>query len=282
MTAGLRQIWKDAFNEDDDYIDFFSKEGLPLGHLLTVGPSEAPHAALTLFPISFKQAGVSYSGYYLYALGTLHSVRGKGYGKTIVENAKEYALQTGRQFILLQPTNKDLFKYYHYLGFNAPVYRASLECSRSTIHSLCAQRASAFNLTELLINLSAHLGANAPAVNFPFDRFIWPHKLLEYIRKECVFRGGAVIKDAYCYPNMDTNGALLDIKEFRATPKLPNLLEAILAAFPMINRFRFYGNVHENETPGLSQAPFALLYFTDLELQKRYNPQYSYFALGLD
>ncbi|MDR2585183.1 MAG: GNAT family N-acetyltransferase, partial [Prevotellaceae bacterium] len=103
--AGLSQIWREAFHEDDRYIDFFISEGLPLGHLLTYGPKVSPYAALTLFPISLVIKGIDYKGYYLYGLGTLTSERGKGYGSLLVEKAKEFAKERGRHFILLQPTD---------------------------------------------------------------------------------------------------------------------------------------------------------------------------------
>ena len=139
------------------------------------------------------------------------------------------------------------------------------------------------------------------------DRFVWPQPMREYIRKECLFRGGVVINGAYCYPNSDAEGLFLEIKEFNASPtEIPMLLQEILSAFPYMNRFHFYGKPHFTDDTRLTGdqhladntdftgdshhadnlrlccETFALIRFLSPELEARYNPQHSYFALGLD
>lgn len=279
MYDGLRQIWKEAFNEDDAYIDFFLKEGLPLGHLHTYGPNDAPFSALTLFPLTFHQAGVNYSGFYLYALGTLHSKRGLGYGKLLLKTVEKYALDTGCHFILLQPTNFSLFEYYHRLGYTEPIYRAFIECSRDTLSSNLLNSP----LFTHFSNLSAPL-ENPFLTQKPFyNRFIWPPSLIKYIRKECIFRGGIVTNGAFCYPHIDTNGPFIEIKEFHITAeKVNTLFESILHAFPNFSRFRFYGKPQIDIHSSIQQAPFALIHFVNPDLKQHYVPLNSYFALGLD
>jgi len=278
--SGLAQIWKEAFNEDDLYIDFFINNGLPLGHLLTLGPSETPYCALTLFPIDFKQAGVIYSGYYLYALGTLLSQRGRGYGSMLIKKAEEYAIETNRQFILLQPTNYDLFRYYYHLGYVTPVYRASITCTKA---SLCSLLLDGMNLQHLLSKISVSCETNLTTKsNQHFDRFIWSPTLLQYIQKECLFRGGAVLSNSYCYFNKDNNGSYLEIKEFQASfNQIPMLIEAIISTFPHIDRFCFFGNTQHIVENEINQEAFALLHFFNTTLQKCFNVK-SYFSLGLD
>ena len=277
------KIWREAFNEDDGYINFFIKEGLPLGHQLFCGPASHPLATLTLFPITFEQEGVSYPGFYLYALGTLYAERRKGYGKALIKKAEQYAIETGCRFILLQPTppshepsslpasasRHDLFAYYGQLGYNGLVYRSFIEYSRT---ALCAQFASNKSLTDIF-NLSAPLEKEVHI----YDRFIWSDQLRAYMRKECLYRGGAVVADAFCYPQVDANGSFLEIKEFRADNGLfSQVIPHVLKVFPNIERFRFYGKAVQLE------KAFALVRFLDLDLEKRYDPRRAYFALGLD
>jgi len=278
---GISQIWKEAFNEDDEYIDFFITEGLPLGHLITCGPVDHPYATLTLFPISFEQAGISYPGFYLYALGTLLSERRKGYGKELVKKAEAYAIETGRHFILLQPTtplqlcpsiqtsssppfplqaslslshlsflpctspHNDLFTYYGKLRYSQLVLRSCLDYSRDTLLSLLTSTSAIDQLVQLSSPIPAGGGLSRPtnvSKGNSFDYFTWAPPLRNYIHKECLLRGGSVIDHAYCYPNVDAEGPFLDIKEFRSTSaQLPFLIHQILNAYPNINRFRFRG-----------------------------------------
>ena len=278
--AGVYQIWKEAFHDDDSYIDLFLHKGLPLGHLLTYGPSDSPYAALTLFPITLQIAGVSYSGYYLYALGTLLSERGKGYGTTLLTTAEEYAMHTGRQFILLQPTNHHLFKYYYTLGYHSSVFRTLFTCSKTALRVSSVERE---NLLHLLTKLSISPERIPTASNYSFDRFIWPTPLRKYITEECLFRGGSVLYGAYCYPNIDLDGPFLEIKEMNtSTIELPMLVEAIFSAFPHIERFVFWGKPQMKTILPLSIEAFALIHFFNPELQKLYHPQSTFFALGLD
>lgn len=283
------QVWKEAFNEDDDYIEFFLKEGLPLG--CTLAP-EPPSAQLTLFPISFLQEGAaSCQGYYLYGLGALRSVRGKGWGKILVKRASAHAADMGKQFILLQYANDSLRAYYNNLDYNASIYRSSVQCTRHTLNTSSEERDYLCYLLSAIAAPTYHNGPSTTATAPHFDRFLWSPQLLEYIRKECLFRKGDVIDNAYCYPNIDKEGDFLEIKEFTASlQQIPALIDNILTRFPHIHRFRFYGKPYPAATPEygqksffqLRQDPFALLHFIDPDLEKRYRPQRSYFALGLD
>ena len=278
--AGLYQIWKDAFNVDDQYFEFFIKEGLPLGRLLTYGPSETPYSALTLFPISYEQAGVLYSGYYLYALGTLLSKRGKGYGRMLLKKAEEYAIDTDRQFILLQPANFVLFRYYQHIGYHTSVLRASMKCTKA---NLCSLSPDGKSLQRTLSKISVPCGTNSRISSEPqFDHFIWSPLMRQYIQKECLFRGGAVLYNAFCYPNVDYLGSFLEIKEFQSSfYQIPILVESLLTTFSHIDRFFFYGISQHVVENGISQEAFSLIRFFNSALQKKYNTK-SYFALGLD
>ncbi|MCL2501786.1 MAG: GNAT family N-acetyltransferase [Bacteroidales bacterium] len=267
--AGLFRIWKEAFEEKDDYIALFFKEASPLGNTLSCGPVHAPYAALTLFPINLELAGMSYSGYYLYALGVLDTHRGKGYGRLLLEQARSYALSNQGAFILLQPTNAPLFAYYRNLGYAHSVSRAQLSIDRTALK----------NGDSSLLNLLQALSAPAPS------RFIWPESMRSYIRKECMYRKGALIaQTAYCYPRQDELGFFVEIKEFNGSAQqIPLLLSGLQEHFPDAYRFVFYGKAQSPPLASLQQAPFALLHFIDSHAEKLYYlNQPASFALGMD
>ena len=287
IRAGLYKVWEDSFYEERHYFDFFFTHGLPLGKQLYVGPDEAPYAALTLFPISFEQNGNIFPGFYLYALGTLASARGKGYGKALVTDAKKYALEAGRQFILLQPSNSGLFDYYLTLGFNHPVYQACLKLTRSNLSNI----ESNSRLQQHIMMLSAPLTKTSDTTaqqaqhKYPaLNRFVWPPYFLDYVRQECIYRGGVVLDHTYCYPNTDIDGPFVEIKEFNTSFKhLPVLIDQILSAFPNSNRFYLYGKPpQKTKSQRISEHPFALVSFIHPDLDAKYSPKSSYFALGLD
>ena len=315
--SGLFQVWKEAFNEEDAYIEFFIKEGVPLGHILSYPPTnannEAPQALLLLLPITCFQDSIPYPGFYLYALGALRSARGKGYGKALVKEAEKHAFAVGKRFVLLQPTNPSLHKFYSTCGYKHNIIRSFLNCSRASLSVASKEREQLFHLLSQMSALTAPSEAKnlvtynlhtqphctapmSPAANSstPFSHFVWSPALLEYIQKECLFRGGTIIEHsatgiAYCYPTEEKNDLYLEIKEFRSSPiQIPVLVSQILSQFPHINRFRFYGIPFA--APVMEQwfyqppatEPFALLRFLDPNLQQRYNSHQAYFALGLD
>ena len=276
MRAGITQIWQEAFNEEEAYIQFFLNNGWPLGEILTIGPKDHPYSALILFPISYHQAGVSYSGYYLYALGTLLSQRKKGYASELMLQAASFAMEHHRSFILLQPTHPSLFTYYTQLGYNHRIYRSNILCSRS-IFSTNSEKCSVFKLLS-------HLAVPCETMCWshePINRFVWSPPLRDYIRKECLFRGGMVLDGSYCYPNRDADGLFVEVKEFRAE-NLSILVESILTHFPHHHRILFYGTPNQLMLAKVTQAPFALVRFFDPNIEPHYNPYHSYFGLGLD
>lgn len=274
----LFNIWKEAFDEEDDYINFFISKGLPLGHLLTLHSdidtqTGKPEAALTLFPISLYQEGKTYQGYYLYALGTLRSKRGVGLGKALVNKALLFTKETKRHFIILQLANLDLNNFYARLGFNMPVFRSFIDCNIEMLLSPSKNQSELFHLLSLL-------SINNKTIP---DRFEWPNTIREYINKECLFREGQLVEKSYCYPSIINGINYLEIKEFCAPlPKIPSLVEKIIATFSHINHFRFFGKPISNPNPLLHTEPFSRLHFVDAYLEKHYQPFSTYFALGLD
>ena len=266
---GLHRIWKEAFDEKDDYIALFFDEALPLGKVLTCGPVHAPIAALYLFPIHLQLAKKSYSGYYLYALGVLQAQRGKGYGSLLMQQAHEFAHLNKGAFILLQPTHTSLFDYYQRLGYTYTLSRTFLRCNRTTLQNADS------NLFYLLASRSA------PDTN----RFTWSEPMRQYILKECLFRGGALTgQTAYSYPQQDESGIFVEIKEFNCSAQeIPHLFHRLLHHFPQANRFVFYGKVTNTPSDHPQLTSFALLHFLDPEAEALYHiNQPVYFALGLD
>ena len=279
QEVGLYRIWKEAFEEKDDYIALFFKEGRPLGQTLSCGPTHAPYAALTLFPIGLRLSDTTCFGHYLYALGVRDEARGKGYGSQLVQQAHNYAKRNGGAFLLLQPSSAPLFSYYRRLGYTATVSRARMDVTRAELET-CSP-----SLQNLLLALS----------RAPRDRFDWAPPMQAYIRKECLFRGGAIItqanQTAYCYPNRDDSGSFVEIKEYRTPPQqVRSLMIEVLNAFPHALRFVFYGApplpLSPTQDPTLqlpTPTPFALLHFTDPAAEIAYHRHPDlYFAFGLD
>ena len=267
--VGIVPIWREAFDEKDDYIALFLKEAAHLGQTLCYGPKEAPYAALTLFPLYLQFGGIIYSGYYLYALGVLQRHRGKGYGSLLVRRAHEYARQNKGAFILLQPTHTSLFDYYLKLGYTYAVSRSFLRCSRATLQN------AGPDLFCLLASRSA------PDAN----RFIWSEPMRQYILKECFFRGGALIaQTAYCYPRQDQSGIFVEIKEFKSSDsEIPLLFRGLLDHLPQADYFVFYGKADNTPPHQRQQTSFALLHFIESEVETLYHFNLpAYFALGLD
>ena len=274
-----RRIWEEAFDEHDQaYIDLFCSQALPLARVLYKGPPQDPYAALCLLPLTLhRPEAAPVSGYYLYALGTLQAFRGQSLGKQLLEEARSLALQNKQKFILLQPTTAALFDYYAPLGYTQVLYRTHTDLSLPQN----APEAPSNHQIQALSQLSA------PRPKNPFySCFSHSPQSLAYARAECLIRGGHIISSAFCYPAQDPlNGEnFVEVKYFEADDEthFASLLSAIVKAFPLVSRFRFYGKPQPPQAlhPEFEQAPFALLQALDLEVQP--SEYAGFFALGLD
>ena len=124
---GLRQLWKLAFGDTDEFLDsFFSTAYSPERcHLLKVDNRVA--AALYWFPCSCSDQKIAY----IYAVATHPDHRGKGLCSQLMGTAHEVLRQQGYAAAMLQPADPGLRRMYRKMGYRTATCISEFTCSAS-------------------------------------------------------------------------------------------------------------------------------------------------------
>ena len=97
------RIWNNAFGDTEEYILKFLDKFAQFVYILD------NVAVMTLFPVTLNDK----KGHYIYAVAVDERSRKQGYGKKLINFAKEIK----EDFLVLVPADRGLFEYYKKLGF---------------------------------------------------------------------------------------------------------------------------------------------------------------------
>lgn len=123
----LIALWKLCFPEDAkedvflrDFFDtFFQRTEHPAEIVIAkeTQPSDQILAMAVLIPVTLLCSGREHPIYYLYAMGTHPSLRGRGIGIGLLRFADETALENGKDGIALLPAESGLTEFYRKAGY---------------------------------------------------------------------------------------------------------------------------------------------------------------------
>ena len=113
MTAKLRQLWQEAFQETDGILDAFFATGFSPERHHAIYEGDTPVSALYWFDCEFQGRKIAY----IYAVATLKSHRGQGLAQQLMAETHEILKQQGYAGAILVPGEKDLFAFYEKLGY---------------------------------------------------------------------------------------------------------------------------------------------------------------------
>ena len=121
---GLRQLWKLAFGDTDEFLDsFFSAAYSPERcHLLKVDNRVA--AALYWFPCSCSDQKIAY----IYAVATHPDFRGQGLCRRLMQETHTILTQQGYDAVLLVPQDAGLRKMYTAMGYRNATSVSEFTC----------------------------------------------------------------------------------------------------------------------------------------------------------
>ena len=111
--AALRCLWKQAFGDDDSFLDSFFSLGFSPERCRCVLTDGALAAAAYWFDLSFHGNKLAY----IYGVATHESRRGRGICHTLMENIHAHLRQNGYQGALLVPGSQALFCLYAGMGY---------------------------------------------------------------------------------------------------------------------------------------------------------------------
>ena len=117
----LCEIWKQCFNDSEDYIRCFYEENFERIDVLIYEADEKPVSMVNMIDAEFINKNESYKVKYIYAGGTLSDYRKKGYFTMLFKYTFERAKQNGYG-LFLKPATQRLAKYFVTLGAEIDSY----------------------------------------------------------------------------------------------------------------------------------------------------------------
>ena len=115
QIPGLRALWKEAFGDNDLFLDAFFAHGFRADRCRCVTENGKVLAALYWFETTCENQRFAY----LYAIATAASHRGRGLFTMLLADTKAVLEKAGYDGILLVPENENLGRMYEKFGFTA-------------------------------------------------------------------------------------------------------------------------------------------------------------------
>ena len=112
-APALRALFKEAFSENDAFLDDFFELGFSTDRALAVFEHGEPVSAIYWFDVEYS-GGVAA---YLYALGTKREARGRGLARTLMDKLHVILRERGYSAAIIVPATPALFEYYRGIGY---------------------------------------------------------------------------------------------------------------------------------------------------------------------
>ena len=109
----LRELWKEAFGDSDEFLDGFFREGFAFDRCRCLFVKGQPVAALYWFDCDYRAQRLAY----LYAVATKNALQGQGLCRALMDSTHAHLEALGYGGTLLVPGNEGLFRLYEKLGY---------------------------------------------------------------------------------------------------------------------------------------------------------------------
>lgn len=114
QTEALRSLWKEAFGDEDSFLDIFYTHGFNFDRCRCITENGQVVAALYWFDCSLKNRPMAY----LYAVATKKSHQGRGLCRSLLKNTHQHLKYLGYDGCILVPGNEKLARMYEKMGYS--------------------------------------------------------------------------------------------------------------------------------------------------------------------
>ena len=172
----------------------------------------------------------TFTAYYLFGAATHPDYRRKGYMGQIIRYCRTLCEERDIDFLVLVPTDNDLYKYFSRFGFRANFYLKTTQLDREQLLAMVEKLEVPEEETDPTAGFvpiemqSIRLNALSGGSSLEFDR-----QTLQYLFFEHVYRGGKTIllEDGYVLYDLstdDTGETVLRVRELCGETAQGNLL----------------------------------------------------------
>ena len=114
QIAGLRQLWKEAFGDEEAFLDDFFGTGFSPDRCRCITIENEVAAALYWFPCLHQEQPIAY----IYGVATAKAHRGKGLCHTLMADTHRILKEQGFDGTILVPQKPDLEALYSSMGYS--------------------------------------------------------------------------------------------------------------------------------------------------------------------
>ena len=163
-VPALRQLWQEAFGDEDAFLDAFFSTVFSPERCLCVMDGDEPVAVAYWFDTACSGTAAAY----LYAVATKKCCRGRGLCRMLLEALHRRLADLGYAGALLVPGNAELARMYEHLGYRYSASVQEIACTagdtRVILQSICA--------AEYLQRRSALLPAGSAVLDGKYAEFL--------------------------------------------------------------------------------------------------------------
>jgi len=128
----LRNLWKHAFGDTDDFLDVFFSLAYSPDRCRCVFMEDRLAAVLYWFNCNWEGKRLAY----LYAVATDEAFRGKGLCRALMKNTHAHLQSLGYEGSILVPGSPELFNLYEKMGYKTCSYIREFTCAAGAPISL--------------------------------------------------------------------------------------------------------------------------------------------------
>lgn len=277
-----RRLWKLAFGDSDDHIDFFYQNCASSQDMMVLLDDGVLCSMLALLPVTVALPdGKRAKGSYVYALATDPDARKKGYGRQLLHYADFYLKEHGMDCVTVVPAEAGLHRFFDTVNYMECFSTRKLELLASAIGpsgpggSLTPVGAEEYGaLRETLLAGTFHASYDGRLVAFQEGISRMSGAGLYRIELEGT---------AGCAALEFTDGKSLAFKELLLPPE--HLAGAVSLVKEHLPAERYYVRTPAfwDGLPGSYIQPFAMIKWFDPNLQRAWlEEKNAYFGLGFD
>lgn len=278
----LKELWRSAFGDSDQYIDYFFDRLYTPERMLLLAEDGVPMTMLALLPMTFSDRdGNPARMSYIYALATAPEGRLKGYGRQLLNYADHYAGRLGADCISTVPAEPSLHRFFGTVGFRECFSTRKVEFLRQRLpkpgggDSITPAEAGAYNAMRCrLLRGIPHLACADELVEYQKGMSRMQGADI-YLLSAAGQEGCAAVE----YLNEDT----VLVKELIISPEaMPAAAGQIALRHPAI-RYHFRTPAPWTGLPGSYIQPFAMVKWYDEEKRKTWSADANcYMGLAFD
>ena len=113
LIPALRQLWQEAFGDDDEFLDKFFDFGYSPDRCRFIPDGDNVAAALYWFDVSCQGQKMAY----IYGVATGNAYRNRGLCRRLMEETRAALADSGYAGILLVPQNPGVIRMYEKMGY---------------------------------------------------------------------------------------------------------------------------------------------------------------------